>query len=589
MNKITFNQTANIFLNAGIIALTHYLEEYQDESNYAFDFNLAENELTIESEHLFQLLEDVYYLMGKEVYDTATQKQRQELGNAYYDEKTGEFKRFPKMNTYGLTQLLTNNVHSARFKKGKNKLKQENPDLYLGFEKFFHQESSLEKTWKDAKTLYFNEPYKMITLLDEIKPAYFQPGKEICYLTGESYKKLINKIGTTSPFFSGLTNFNSFLKTTDKKISWKAMYLSRFAPKFCLYKYANKKRDTITCYFLESNNLENLKELYQKHRSLFKDSNELLADEYVCNFKLHNFKAHTKKKTDTANDFTEPSETLFMLIYTIYRQFLFEKGLENITDVEDDFDLGYVQTPISLVSFKADSFSQTIRPNSFEHFNDFKFAISLIRYLEKNGLNFQQLLASLKFLTRADKNSKNKYRLERQIRNKILDKVLKRKSIIKNMESLFYDCFKYLMSGDDIRYKNFKVLLDLVILYEPVIKYAGNQHMTKDIQEKAIKLGSSIGMSILRGDNDEMPSLDVKKSNAKTGRSYIIGLHKARTFEQFREAIIRLQTKYNLIVSGDLLNKMNEENYEYIKQFAIISALNQINFVLKPIAKSNEK
>jgi hypothetical protein len=588
MNKINFKQTANIFLNAGIIALTHYLEEYQDESNYAFDFNLAENELTIESEHLFQLLEEVYYLMGKEVYDTATQKQRDELGNAYYDEKTGEFKRFPKMNTYGLTHLLTNNRAGKTPKKEntirKTSLEKENPDLLAKFEVFFKENGLVL-----LNELYLNEPYTKTTRLEKIEPGYFEKGKQVCYLTGESYKEL-PEATNTSPFLSsGVKNFNSFLKTTDKKISWKAMYLSLFAPKFCLYKYANKKRDTITCYFLESNNLENLKELYQKHRSLFKDSNELLADEYVCNFKLHNFKAHTKNKTDTANDFTEPSETLFMLIYTIYRQFLFEKGLENITDVEDDFDLGYVQTPISLVSFKADSFSQTIRPNSFEHFNDFKFAISLIRYLEKNGLNFQQLLASLKFLTRADKNSKNKYRLERQIRNKILAQVLKRKSIIKNMESLFYDCFKYLMSGDDIRYKNFKVLLDLVILYEPVIKYAGNQHMTKDIQEKAIKLGSSIGMSILRGDNDEMPSLDVKKSNAKTGRSYIIGLHKARTFEQFREAIIRLQTKYNLIVSGDLLNKMNEENYEYIQQFAIISALNQINFVLKPIAKSNEK
>jgi len=585
MNKITFNQTSNTFLNTGIIALTHYLEEYKDESNYIYEFNLTENELTIKSEHLFQLLEDLYYFMGKEVYDTVTQKQKDELGNAYYDEKTGEFKRFPKMNTYGLTHLLTNNAAAKTRKKEniirKSKLEKENPDLLAKFERFFKETDLILQN-----QLYLNEPYTKTTRLEKIESSYFEKGKQVCYLTGESYKKLLDTTNVSAFISGGVTNFNSFFK--NQKVSWKAMYLSRFSPKFCLYKYSNKTRETITCYLLESNNLKKLYELQQRHRSLFKDRNALLANDYVCNFELHNFKSQkdSDKKTDTSNDFTEQSETLFMLIYTIYRQLLFTKDSEN--SAIQEFGLSYEEIPISLVSFKADKFSSTLRANVFEHFNDFKFAISLIRYLEKKQLNFQQLLASLKFLKNADKSSQNKYRLERQIRNKILEKILNRKSIIKNMESLFYDSFKYLMSGDDIRYKNFKVLIKLVALYEPVIKYGGNQHMTKDIQEKAIKLGSSIGMSIVRGDSDEMPSFDAKKSNAKSGRGYIIGLHKARNFEQFREAIIRLQTKYNLIISGDLLKQMNEENYEYIKQFAIISALNQINSVIKPIKKSNE-
>lgn len=96
------------------------------------------------------------------------------------------------------------------------------------------------------------------------------------------------------------------------------------------------------------------------------------------------------------------------------------------------------------------------------------------------------------------------------------------------------------------------------------------------LQNRAINLGKSIGMSILTFDEGN------KQANAKDARTYIIGLHKARTAEQFREAIIRIQTKYGLVMSGELLQGLNEETFEFIKQYAVISALNIINSVIKP-------
>ena len=109
------------------------------------------------------------------------------------------------------------------------------------------------------------------------------------------------------------------------------------------------------------------------------------------------------------------------------------------------------------------------------------------------------------------------------------------------------------------------------------------------MQEKAFKLGSSIGMAIVNFDNPE--NGNDKKSNAKNGRKYIIDLNKSRTLDQFNDAIIRIMNKYHLQVNSELFKEnLSDENFSLIKQFAIIGALNVINNTIKPInSNSNEK
>ncbi len=592
MITIEFNRTSNVFLNTGIIALYNYLEKCAEDNSLLdypivqSNFRLEKDKLTISCNNLFQLLEDVYYLMGKEVYDTATNKQMEELGNAFYDEKSEKFTRFPRISTLGLTNLITNNAQGGTRDEINTikleELKKKKPEIAAKIESYF-----ANNKLPILSKIYFNEPYTKITRLDKPHKLYFEPGKEFCYLTGESYKKLVDN-QNTSPFFSGLLNFNSHLKANDKKICWKAMYLSRFAPRYCLYIYVSGL-ESIVCYLFESGNLEQLKEiLCNENRSLFKLKPELLDANYMSNFKFHNFnyRKDNENRLTAKSDYTEQGEISFMLIYTIYRQILFNQGINEINDTEEDFDpmseSSFKKFPVSLVSFKADKFSNTLRPNAFEYLNNFKFAIRLISYLERKGVNFQQALGSLKFLKPSEKSSKNSYRLERQTRNRVLKKVLNQKPILEDIETLFFQCFTLMVSGENIGFKNFNVLLKIVEIYQPIIYSKDNNPMkeeTEKIQEKAIKLGSSIGISVIG--YDDAKTTTEKQSNAKNGRSYIIGLHKARTLSQFTEAIIRLQKKYNLVFSGELLNGINEDNFEMVRQFAIISALNQINSVLK--------
>ena len=588
INEIEFKRTSNIFINAGLVALNQYLKECQQDKifDYDYSFTLDKDSLRVESDKLFTLLEDVYYFMGKEVYDTVTEKQYDNLKlrkdcNAFYDVSNDRFEYFPRKNTYGLTHLITNN-------KSRNTLLEENQTKFENLpseikSKFtnFQEDNNL----KFGSIVYLNEEYTCITRLEKPINDYFIDGLQYCYMTGQGYKKLVSN-ANISPFIKqqGSKCFNSSLNKGDVKISWSSMYLCRFSPMLCLYSYNNKLRETINCYFFDSTNLTNLNDLYEKNRSIYKDSILKKQTEYLSNFKIHSFFNREEKLTEP-RDFTGKNETLFALIYTIYKQFLHEKGYEEIAEVNDLFDLGFDKIPISLISFKADSFSSTLRPNAFEYYNNFKYAIQLIIYLEKEGVKFSQLLSSLKFQKNSERNSGNKYQLERKAREKILTQVLNGKSIVKELSILFYHCFTYLLKSDSVGFKNYEQLYLFTSKYELKI----NKKMTQEMQEKAFKLGTSIGMAIINFDNPK--NENDKKANAKNGRKYIIDLNKSRTLIHFNDAIIRIQNKYQIMVSGELFREnLNEENFELVKQFAIIGALNKINEAIKPYNSTpNEK
>jgi hypothetical protein len=537
------------------------------------------------------LLEDVYYYMGKELYDTVTKKQYENLKfkrdcNVYYDVKNDEFEFFPKINTYGLTHLLTNN-------KSRNTVNEENQtkldnlpeELKVKFINF-HENNKL----KLGSIVYLNEAYTCITRLEKPVEEYFTQGIHHCYLTGQGYKKLVSN-ANVSPFIKqqGIKCFNSFLNKSDVKISWSTMYLIRFSPKLNLYTYVSGL-DSIVCYFFDSTDLENLNTLYQQYKTMYKDSMQRIESNYMSNFKVHSFFNREEKLVDP-KDFTGKNETLFALIYTVYKRFLHEKGFEEIAEVDNLFDLGFEKIPISLVSFKADSFTSTLRPNSFEYFNNFKYAIRLIIYLEKCEIKFSEVLSSLEFTPMSAPKDKNKRKqVTRIYRETVLRKILEGNSILTEICNLYFKCFSYLISGNperikNVGYKNFKQLYLFISKYELKI----NKKMKQEMQEKAFKLGSSIGMAIVNFDNPE--NGNDKKSNAKNGRKYIIDLNKARTLDQFNDAIIRIMNKYHLQVNSEVFKEnLNDENFSLIKQFAIIGALNVINNIIKPInSNSNEK
>lgn len=620
MKEITFKRTSNVFLNTGIIALHDYLERcasgelslngYTLENN---DFILTKDSLTIKHNNLFQLLEDVYYLMGKEVYDTISIKQEEDCSkgincNLYFDTNTKNFIPFPRIKNYGLPYLLTNGRPKNTVKKENqstiDKLKIINPELAEQFEKEF-----LKRNLELGSVIYFNEPYTTIPRLEKIETEYFQSDAEkqyYCSLTGESYNAVVD-INNNSAFISkqGKESFKSFLKQGDNNISWKSMYLSRFSPVFCLYKYygQNTKEEILIGYFIESNNLLNTQLLLKQIRGMFKDKLQIRHYTFSSNFNIYNF--HTskdnKEKLSSSIEYTEQSEVLFMLIYTVYRMFLFNYNNKEASTDDEDFDpmreSSFVKVPILLSTFSSTKklLKQTHSTTHFENFDNFKYSIWLISEIEKYRIDIKQLLDSLKFLSKTIDDKNKEKRIERQLRAAVLNKILNKKSILNEISSLFYNCFSFQISSKienkdgRVGFKNYDILRDLVKIYEPIIYAKGNIQMKEEaekLQEKAIKLGSSIGLNIINYEDAKTPQ--AKITNAKNGRGYIISLHKARNFTQFTEAIIRFQKKYGLVINSELLNTTNEGNFNEVKQFAIIGALNIINSTLYSKKEENE-
>jgi hypothetical protein len=328
MQKIEFNKTNHIFLDNGIIALYRYLQPRNTEG--VVKMELFKDKLVIESDNLSQILEDVYYEMGKAVYDTATSEQIATMGNLWFNSKTGEANLFPKMNTYGFTELLTNNAQGVTSKEDNTikfeKLQKDNPALAQKIEDEFKA-----RNIKLLSKIYFDEPYTKITRLIPLEKSHLEKGDKSCYLTGENYKKLVDSQNTT-PFFSGLANFNSNLSLTDKKMSWKALYLSRFSAAQCLYAYTNRIYESISVFFFGAKDLIQLEQIYSKYiESAIRFPQQLnlrepwLIEKFVRNFNIY----------DVKDGFCGKDEYQFMILYTIFRNIV-QKTIDEEKFGEED-------------------------------------------------------------------------------------------------------------------------------------------------------------------------------------------------------------------------------------------------------------
>lgn len=588
MNKIEFHKTANIFVNTGIVALYRYINRFQTENNEFGEITneLLPDKLVVESEKVLELLEEVYYDMGKEIYDTASAEQKRKNKNVYYDVERDKFIRFPKMNTYGLTHLLTNNAQgTTRKKENSPKIKQldkSNPELANKIRAYF-EENNLNLLSK----VYINEPYSKITTL-HLEKKHFKKGDKECPIIGEGFKKLQTP-KNISPFLSGLRNFNSQLGSSSNKVSMKALLLIRFSPALAMYSYYNGY-DSFTASFFNSSTLTNINSLYDNEFFYLKDEMENMKLPFHQNIKFENFKIAKKDGEEveiySGSSAYSPNEITFLLIYTFFKKkFQTEIDTQEIEVKIDPFEGSpFESMPISLVTFKADAFASTMRPNFYEEYSNIKFLVRLLYKMENHEDKripirefWQGLLITLPRYEHKQRFDQSRAHAERQIRQSVTSKILKGKSVLSDFEQLFSKSYLILTNGKQCGYRRYDLLTEFLKIYEPAINFGGIK-MDKSLQQKAINLGKSIGYAIV---NYESPKNDQeKKVNAKNGRKYLISLHKARTIDQFRDAIIRIQNRFALSVSNEILENMDEQNFKAIKQYAQISALNQLNSAL---------
>lgn len=609
MNQIEFHKTSNIFINTGIVALNRFIDRFQMHHDEFGEIRneLLPDKLIVENERILELLEEVYYFMGKEIYDTPTKKQKDKSDKFYFIKEPFSYGKFPKMTSFGLAGFITKApfgpAPTPRIKPKKFKdIYEEEPEFAKNIASVFRDNdmtlkyfeitedgiTSNEKQKKGDSNIYLNEPYTKVPRLDFNK-KYFQWGDSICPILNESFAKLESSKGTFA-FTANVTNFNSFFGTDDsKKISLKAKYLSLFSPALAMYSYYDGY-DSLAVSFFNSNNLSNINSLYDDEFYYLKDEMENMNLSFRTNIKFENFKYAKKDgeeiEIDSGIGAYSPNEVTFLLIYTFFRKkFQSDIDSDDLNAEIDPFeDSPLDRVPINLVTFKADKFASTMRPNFYEEYSNIKFIIRLLHKMESNENKripirefWQGLLIQLPKYSHKQRFDKSRAHAERLLRQSVISKVLKGKSVVSEIEQLFSKSYLILSNGKTCGYRRYDLLTEFLIIYEPAINFGG-MNMDKSLQQKAINLGKSIGYSIV---NYDKPKNDTeKKANAKNGRKYLISLHKSRTIDQFREAIIRIQNRFGLSVSNEILENMDENNFKAIKQYAQISALNQLNAVL---------
>jgi len=624
MQRISFPYSGNVFLDNGAVALYHYLQQatrLTEHENLKLlqSYGLRESEhfglaaatseapehLWVEHPQLFELLEELYYAMGREVYDTYTFKQQNEGGNLYFAPSGEVISKFPKMNTYGFTELLTNNAQGGTRREGNTRkfkeIEDTEPLLAVKLEEGF-----VANGVKRLQKIYFNEPYTKITRLERPTAAHFAPGTNRCYLTGEGVKKLV-EAQNISPFLSSSMNmFNSALTTSDKKVSWKALYLSRFAAAACLYQYPNKLREALNVYFLHADSLEHLHTVVSDR--LYRGIQNGFGVEQLREEKIEfqrNFRA--SEALGKPGDFVGVYETLFVVLYSLREQVLraelpeaettaavaVEPAEEEWLDPTELLFPTALRGPMALYFMRAESFAATMRPKIFDKLFNFHYAIGLIGHLLLQQIPLRAALQGLKVLKPSQRNAANAFQQERQLRERVLGRMVQGQSILASIELLFYDCYGYLLDGandpkNSLGWKHYPALLLLTESYEKLT----NSHIMDQsvLQERAIKLGAQIGQGILnyqdKGSEKDKVSASQRQANAKQGRKYIVALRKARRYPDFLEQLNRVQMRYGLLVSRELLDSLTEAEFPWVKQFILLSALNQLNSELNP--KKNE-
>ena len=620
ITKISFKKTSNIFVNAGIVGLSRFIEKYKiafPEQFPSLQFNLSKHKLEISCNKLLDLLEDVYYFMGKEVYDTSSEKQILKADKYFFVKEPFEYRAFAKMNSFGLAGFVTKAPFGPQPvpRKQENvatfqKLIKEDKEFAEKIARIYREKGLLlkyfditeeglkpnENSQKGDSRIFLNEPYTKTPLID-FSPEVLMPGENVCPITNEKFEKLLSSKGCL-PFSSNLENFNTFLISDDqKKISFKAKYLALFASSICFYSYQNNF-DSIIFHFFNSNNLQNIAKLYDG--SMFRQKEELERINYQLNFRLTDFHIQRKGaddfKIETTKDAVWESELAFMLIYTFYkskfRETIIDEKVQEKVSVDPFENNPLDKTPITLVTFRADKFASTLRPNFYEEYNNVKFILRLIYALESDGIPIQSIWQGLKLNSpKAAKMKQNKKTwnrgnaVERQIRAKVLADVFKGKTIVNKIEKFFFDSYKYLLAKENTGYRNYSKLLKFLIIYENSINFGNQISMNENLQQRAIKMGRSLSHGIINFDHPK--DENARKGNAKNGRKYIIRLHKARTLEQFTEALISIMKKYGVSVSNELLENISKDNFIMIRQYAVIGALNGINSILSSSSNNN--
>lgn len=531
--------------SAGIAVL---YEKVKDNNQLTVEIH--SNELMIKGEDLETLLLSIYNDVARKHWDISNQKQIERNEGFYYDESKDEFVRFAKVKPTGYP-LLIHPAQPLTLKKDNypkiKDIKVNRPELYAKICEFAQKEKlKIDK----MKKVLLNERNTAIPI---IKKMDFSPGKKICFICGEGYKKT-EEIKSFSAFIGGSGSFTNYSSGGGKteSVCYKCRLLQILSTDFAFWNN-DFKHEMVYVFFFQHTDFKKQIQLLEATKSLLLPLESMRINSYRSNYEIeNNVKGYYPGLV---------YEYMLGLLYTLFKKYDIIQDnqtmdMETLEIIPSEF------LEAELFYFSAKKFSKknnAYRPVRSEKLNNLYYLFDFFKKLKDEiKRDFFSILGSF-CLPYKENRENNKYV------NKIAENIIRVRSIINEAETVAAIKF-----SENNNY-SFDVILNMIKFYESYIKYGGNGNMEDALRDRAVKLGNLIGYRIYEKEKERNKG---KRPAGSAGKGEIISLRKCRRLNLFLEQLIRLQSKYDIFISKDITDNIDEENFGYFRQFTIISAMN---------------
>ncbi|HOB19357.1 MAG TPA: hypothetical protein PKO35_01475, partial [Candidatus Atribacteria bacterium] len=535
--SIQFTKIGHYWLDSGLVGLIKTLDGI---SVKGVNIEKDENSLTLrgEPDSIKNALETAYDELVKQYYSVSTKKQKEDTStyNFYYDEKEDKFVAFPKMKPMGIADLIFNKAgqpageslawegkYSKEVVVDGKIIKRTYPILP---KQYRHLQNRLEEFLcrhglSETNKFLINGPYRVKPKLDI--SVVNKKIKGTCCLCGEKSGKLKEANQTVFPLITGTSGVLSFNPGAGKpeKVCWKCSLLGKFVPVTGFYMYQGDKLDNLFIFLPYSVSLEKMELLYDELQNLKDESDPNL---------LYNF------KPNLGYYIQHPYEVTLAFLHCLYDRLLTHKRDQEddgILDLDAMLNITFNKSPVEFYVIHTRKEGDTYSGKLFWPFKDSVYVFRLMNYLRQTtGYSLKTIMEQLIDYSK-DKNEAKTF-----MRNKLIERMLKKQSILDLVEKFVFHT----------KNKSFDPLFRTLVSYEILLREGDKVY--KEEQDAAVKLGRCIGMAV-------GSSKDGKKGD-------LYALRKSRRKSDFLEQINRLQFKLGseLTVPSDLYEgKLTDDNF----------------------------
>jgi hypothetical protein len=514
---------------------------------------------------LADFFDDCYQELANRYWNVSTRKQREDNDLVVYDRETNQLRLIPKRKATPIPGLF---IKGSSYRADGIKYADLSVEMRDKVDKFLKEKN--KKLWGAEKKLLF-EPTVSHPLIKLFPP---KGKKSTCCICGQ--ESICSEVSQPSFFlFASQTatlSFNSEGKNPDK-ICWECEFLSKFAIEAAHYKQFIKNKKPERLYILQIS-AANIEKMINIHSLLGAQSTLRQLDEenYFSNI-------GTIKMDNRLLFYARlPYELLWAFFHDTYN--LLRTEAEKHTQSMGELTMlclkPIIEIPVQVILIAIDYKGKTFITKDIISYTETAYAFRLVHSLHNEFAQDHKFLLNV-FRDLNLPTEGSPFDVNNNLwRNRILQRVLQKKTILQSIESFVFrksivQEFPYLGN-----------LLNFTKSYQ--LKIQEGNGMTEDQVEVAVNLGKQIVFSA------KDSTKNTSQGNFDRVKGDLFALRKTRTAGDFLEQLNRIQFRYNIVVSNQLLSGVLEKvSFPDFKSYCLLSALNTYNNLKRPPKENKDK